>query len=224
MPYPAGLVRANINANLGSGEIMVNTVWIRGDQAAGFDMLPLQGIADRVRDAWRGFIELGQGGALAQGAAFSTNTQWTKVSAYRVNALGKATEQAEALFPATTKGSQNTALPPQTALVVTTLTARPGRSGRGRFYLGGLSTAGLTAGGRHSVNSANAIALAMAQFYVAIRDQPNVGDAYRPVVVSPTPGDSFKIKSVAVGDVYDTMRSRRNKLVEAKSPSVVDAT
>jgi hypothetical protein len=137
-----------------------------------------------------------------------------------VNSLGKAIDQAEAVFSGV-KGSGSQALPPQCALVVTLLTGAPGRSARGRLFLGGLSTF-LTPEGRVLPGSQQTIVDAMASFYVQLRNDPNAPDVMRPVVVSPTTTSARKITRVNVGNVVDTMRSRRGKLVEARLARPVD--
>ncbi len=222
MPYPAGVYRCNINAALAEGEIMTNTVWIRPDS---FDAVTInaQQVANRVRDKWAAFILTGQGGALPQQARFADTTQWRDVVAYKVDALGRATEQAVANFDATVKGNAASRLPAQLAIVGTLFTARAGRSGRGRIFLGGLGIGGLAQSGRFAPGTRDALLPALGEFYKGLRDSTTSPDIMRPVVVSPTLGDSFKITRVGMGDVYDTMRSRRNKLIEQRATTVVDA-
>jgi hypothetical protein len=204
--------------------VLVNTVWMRADQPQLLTDTALQACANRVRDHWHAFIDSGINGSVPQHSTFATTTVWQKVTAYKVDTAGKAVAQREAAFSAAIKGSQASALPPQCAIVVTTLTNTPGRRGRGRFFLGGLAASFVTSEGRLTTGKRDQLATAMGQFYTGLRDTPNQGDLLRPVVVSPTAGDSHKITRVQVGDVYDTMRSRRNKLVEQKASFVVDAT
>jgi hypothetical protein len=62
----------------------------------------------------------------------------------------------------------------------------------------------------------------MASFYVQLRSVNNAPDVMRPVVVSPTTTSARKITRVQVGNVIDTMRSRRGKLVESRIARPVD--
>jgi hypothetical protein len=221
MGYVNDLYRCNINAQT-PGEILVNTVWMRQDAGSVPNLSPQQ-VADRVRDAWTNLINVGSGPFAASVPLrpyFADDTVWTSVTAYKVNALGKAVDQAEAAFVGV-DGQGSQALPPQCALVVTLLTGAPGRSARGRMFLGGLSTF-LTPQGRVLPASQQIITDAMASFYVQLRQTNNAPDVVRPVVVSPTTTTARKITRVQVGNVIDTMRSRRGKLVEARIARPVD--
>lgn len=223
MPYPSRLTRCNINASLTGGEIMVHTVWLQRDLTVP-GATSLQTLADRVRDSWT--VAMNGGGAVAQGVRvhLAASTVYQNVTAYSVDAAGRATNQAVSSFTGVTGTSTGSALPPQCALVVSLLTGRPGRSGRGRLYLGGLSAGNLTTTGRLDPQTRGQILASMAQFYVQVRSTNNADDSDRPVVVSPTRTEAYKIKAVGIGDVYDTMRSRRNRLTEARIQAVVDAT
>jgi hypothetical protein len=219
VPYPDRLFRCNINATT-PGEVVVNTVWVQSDAlAAG---ITPQRVADKVRDKWAEMVTAGIGAGASSPLApyFANGTRFTSVTAYRVNALGKATDQAEAVFGAAAKGVGSMALPPQCAIVTTLLTGAPGRSARGRLFLGGLSTF-LTEEGRVTAQAQAVLANNMAGFYIAVRDQTG-GDDFRPVVVSPTTGQARKITRIQIGNVVDTMRSRRGKLVEGRLAVAVD--
>lgn len=224
MAYPSGLYRFNITASTIGGEQIVHTVWMRRDGTGALDPTGLQSLADRVRDRWTETVNGGSGMPAGLAAHLYTATEYQKVSAYSVDSAGRATAQAESSFATGVKGTATAALPAQCALVTTLLTAQPGRSGRGRLYLGGLGVSLLTASGRADFTKVGAIADAMGGFYTRLRNDTLQNDTFRPVVVSPTKTASYKITSVAVGDVIDTMRSRRNGLVENKDSTVVDAT
>ncbi len=221
MAYPERLFRCNINA-ITPGEIIVNTVWMQQDATA-FDSKSTQQVADRVRDKWEAMVMTGQGPFAANvplRSHFASGTVWTSVVAYKVNALGKATDQAEAPFIGVS-GNGSQALPAQCALVTTLLTGAPGRSARGRLFLGGLSTF-LTPEGRVLPASQAIVADGMASFYDALRRETGSPDEIRPVVVSPTKTQARKITRINVGNVVDTMRSRRGKLVEVRIARAVD--
>lgn len=214
--YAPRLYRCNINASLPGGEIMVNTVWMQRD-ASTLAGVTIQMISDKVRDSWAKLVTQGPGGVGVGLATFvGTDVVWTSVTSYEVDAAGRAVAQAESTFAATVKGSGGSMLPPQLAICCTLLTETPGRRGRGRLFLGGISAGLLTAQGRLTVANRDGIATRLAAFYKEVRDAPFQNDYARPVVVSPTTGTAAPITRVQVGDVPDTMRSRRNKLIEAR--------
>lgn len=222
MAYPDKLYRCNINSQYG-GEIVVNTLWVQEDQASvlGPDV-SAQTIADRVRDAWSTMILTGYGTGGGMQTQFKSAALFTSVDCYAVDSEGKATAQASAAFAPTISGTGGSGLPPQVALVVTLLTGVPGRSGRGRMFLGNLAYPNALVSGRVAPEVQASVARNIAGFLTAVRDDPLAEDDFRPVVVSPTTSTARKITSVSVGNVYDTMRSRRNKLVEARVTASVD--
>jgi hypothetical protein len=145
------------------------------------------------------------------------------VTCYAVSELGVATTAAESSFSATHKGTGAVSLPGQVALCATLLTGAPGRSNRGRLFLGGLAGSTLEANGKIRAIDLDVLRNGLAGFYTAVRDNAGTADEFRPVVVSPTLGTSRRITTVQMGDVYDTMRSRRNARSELRSSSLVDA-
>lgn len=220
--YADRLFRVNVVAST-PGEIIVNTVWCQTDFGA-VGPPTTQAVADKVRDEWTKMLTVGYGvDAPALKALFSNGTVWRTCTAYKVDGLGKAVEQAEAPFAAGAAGAATSALPAQCSLVVSLLTNLPGRSGRGRLFLGGLAQAVISTDGRVTAPQAQQVANTMAGMYIGIRDELG-GDDYRPVVVSPTTGAANKITRLQVGNLIDTMRSRRGKLIEARSAAVVDAS
>jgi len=221
MPYPSRLVRCNINATT-PGEIVTNTVWIRFDTLAQINQDQLQLVVDRVRNSWATAVSDGFGTGGGLGPIFSNAMQWRTVTGYLVDSAGRSQGQAEATFAPATKGAEAFTLPPQTALVVTLLTGAPGRSARGRIFLGGLAQGVGTTDGRVPIALRDRYARNIAGFYGAVRNNPGGGDDFRPVVVSPKLGTARKITAITVGDLYDTMRSRRNRLVEARVRFTVD--
>jgi hypothetical protein len=221
--YPAGAWRVNINASLADGEVMTNTVWLLRDAAASGDITS-QKVADRVAEHWTNFITTAVGTNAIANTQFADSTVWTNATAYKVDAAGRAVEQAVANFAAGVKGTNASRLPLQLAIAVTLKTNRAGRSGRGRIFLGGLGANLLGQSGRVSLGQRDALSLGLQRFYTDLRNSTLAGDDFRPVIVSPTTGTSNKITSLSVGDVFDTMRSRRNKLVEQRVSQLVDAS
>jgi hypothetical protein len=221
MGYASRLYRFNVVANT-PGEQVVNTVWMRADAETVGTAGLVQLLTDKVRDEWTRMFLPQAGDPPSMSGAFASSTVWSKVTGYKVDALGKAQEQAESAFTPATKGANPGAMPPQVALVVTLLTALPGRSGRGRIYLGGLSAAITENNGRLFSGTQPVVAAAMTGFYKRLRNTPNAQDLFRPVVVSPTTTTANKITRISVGDVFDTQRSRRKGLQEFRQFGSVD--
>jgi hypothetical protein len=112
-------------------------------------------------------------------------------------------------------------LPPQIAIVASHRTAQTGRRGQGRQYRPAVDQNSVTAGGRLS---SAAQAATVASHVAALESAKlTIADAtvVRPAVITNTGTAAAPdlsryavINSVRVGDVLDTQRRRRNKLVE----------
>lgn len=99
-------------------------------------------------------------------------------------------------------------LPLQTALVVSFNTARPGATGKGRLYMPYQMAQFIRGDFRIDANEAEVVAQRFASIVSAV-------NALGPAVsVVSSKGYATPITSVRVGRVPDTMRSRRNKLIE----------
>lgn len=163
----------------------------------------------------------------AAGSGWSSASKLRYVKFNRITALGRyqdtgATHQKTydtAPFPGSPVGSD---LPNQVAMVVSWVTAaQRGRASKGRIFvpvpgitiIGALGTFAST--GSSSVESA---ATAAAAFLNNLNNQPGIDvPGIQASVVSRVDGTSRPITAVRVGSVPDTMRSRRNALVEAYS-------
>ena len=102
-------------------------------------------------------------------------------------------------------------LPPQTTMAISLRTDLATRKGRGRFYLPPFATDALS-GGR-ILADARDTALAGA---VAMLDHMQAA-LLTPLVWHKDDGTGTNVVRVDAGDVFDTQRRRRNKLVEARS-------
>lgn len=102
--------------------------------------------------------------------------------------------------------------PNQIALVVTTLTGRPGRSYKGRFYWPAVAGPALSATGR--ISGTDLVADSAADLMIIISEEtPNGGLTH--VVHSPTLDILTPVSAIRVGDVLDTQRRRRDAIAEA---------
>lgn len=99
-------------------------------------------------------------------------------------------------------------LPFQCATVISLLTASATRHGRGRFYLPPLAVSTLDTG-RTSAAAITTLDTAWTAFFDSLNT-----DGVNPVVRNRTGHVSTPVTSARVGNVIDTQRRRRNKLVE----------
>jgi len=100
-------------------------------------------------------------------------------------------------------------LPNQCAVVVSKLTGLAGSRNRGRMFLPPLSNTELTAAGRIGSAALTALAAGITAWKNSL-----IGDGFTPVLVSPSQNANIVINAFRIGDVVDTMRSRRNSLAE----------
>jgi len=102
-------------------------------------------------------------------------------------------------------------VPPQCAVVVSLRTALFNRAGRGRFYLPALATDKVAAG-RILTAARDSIAVASQKMVQSLN-----GAGYTVVVYHRGAKTHDNVVSVSVGDVFDTQRRRRDKLIEVRN-------
>lgn len=225
MAYPEKIVRVSILASLQDGEQMVHTFHVKNVQPNPLEQPVLQQLATGVRDAWVAKMATTYG-TKNWAACLSPQTRYQRVTAYDIDATtGRARDLAESPFTTGNVGTGAGTWPTEVALAATLQTGFPGRTRRGRLYLGGLgNTQALTATGRVEPGTANAAAGFLAAFFRAVRDIDAGAleqDNWEPHIVSLTTGQSKKITTVAVGDVFDVQRRRRNKISETRVSAAV---
>lgn len=118
-------------------------------------------------------------------------------------------------------GSSNT-LPLQCSVVASHRTSQTGKKGRGRQFLPAIDQNSIDASGRLSSSAQTSILNAQVAFLEALSYADAPRTIVRPAVISsstsgasPTLNKYATINGVRVGNVVDTQRRRRNKLVEA---------
>lgn len=204
MPYAAEHLLFTTSGLTASGE-----TWSCGLRTRGFITSGLDDKAEQVAERWATLIA-------TPGATFGVGTTVTNVTARRINPSGVTIEQAEASPNAPASGSGGPILPPQCSVVVTLLTDRPGRTGKGRIYLPALGSAASTIG-RIGATQRTAILNGMAALITGINSDlagGSSGDTARIAVQSQAALVASDVVAVRVGDVFDTQRRRRADLVE----------
>ena len=101
-------------------------------------------------------------------------------------------------------------LPPQCSIVVSLRTALFDRTGRGRFYLPAFG-ADVLAAGRLPVANRLQVATAAQKMVQSLN-----GAGYTVCVYHRKTKTHDNVTKVSVGDVYDTQRRRRDKLIESR--------
>ena len=172
----------------------------------------LQAVATQADAAFRAHWS-GTGG---MGSIASSDTFYVDCTVYDMpgGALPAAFSAMTPPNPVAGGGGTQT-LPDQNALVVSTETGLSGRSGHGRFYLPCTALSQLPAGRVSSVVTGN-VSTAAAAFITALNGITSTGFTMPAVGIQSLVRTDypFAIVSVKVGDVVDTQRRRRDKLVE----------
>jgi hypothetical protein len=222
-PAPSGLRRATINASIQGGEIMAHNIWYRQEPGT-VVALSLQDHADKIAAAWDAMLNSVVNARNVASILHST-TVYTDVKLYSIaEGSGLTSDVAMATMPQTAKGNATDCLPSEVALAVTLETGQPGRTKRGRFFLGGFAAGVLEPlTGRAKFIHTDTISIKVAEFLQASRDQAGQVDDFRPVVYSRKTGTTLSITRASVGDVMDVQRRRRNAHVEVRTGQPVAA-
>lgn len=129
---------------------------------------------------------------------------------------------AEAAYTGSQSSNVPPAAPPQTALVFSLRTDRPGASGRGRLYWPALANALDSTTLRLPAGTVNGVVAGAATYLRAIQDALKAGISPAPsaatfelAVFSKKSGGHQLVNRIMVGDVLDTQRRRRDRLPEA---------
>jgi hypothetical protein len=146
-------------------------------------------------------------------ALVSTQVSWTGTKTAQLDTvtLKQMTAMADVVVkPGLGAGEP---LPPQCSNCVSTLSALATRSGRGRFYLPPLTITTMATGHASGATVTALVAGAKAMFDALI------AGGLAPVLVNSTTKVVTPITSFKVGNVIDTQRRRRDKLVETYTAS-----
>jgi len=129
-------------------------------------------------------------------------------------ANGTVIEGADGVLPVGPAGSASgQPLPPQLAPVITLRTQFSGGRFRGRMYTPAPAI-GSVDNGRITTLFRDTLRTEYTSYLQFIYDTPAVD--WKPVIFSRAAGGSTPISAVEVGNVYDTQRGRRDRLVEVR--------
>jgi hypothetical protein len=148
------------------------------------------------------------GELISSGASVNT----IRVAAYQAN--GDIITVAETQLGTPGKGTTNVTKPLQTALVVSLLTGRPGRSYNGRLYLPALGAILDTATARVPAFTVQAYLDGAKTMLQSIQTAQPDGAGMQLCVVSHKLEFQTPVTALRIGDVLDTQRRRRESLVE----------
>jgi len=145
----------------------------------------------------------------------STAVSWTGTTTASLDTV--TLKQITRMADVVAKPGLNVAetLPAQCTSAVSTLSALATRSGRGRFYLPALAISTMATGKLSSTNVTTMVAGAKAMF------DSLLGAGLQPVLVNTKTKVVTTVTSFKVGNVVDTQRRRRNKLVETYTQSAL---
>lgn len=214
MGFAYKVARITLNGTMFGGSEHWSTGFYMG--ATGADATaPTDAFLTEVNTAWQAFFQNST-------SYISTSYQTTGVRGALLGTDGKTIAGSiKNFYPATpyAGGSNNSALPPQCALVATLMTDTPrGLASKGRMFLPGVSAV-INGTGHLSAINCQSIVDNLKTFFAALNatvEQPGtvITASKGGSGVNLAPGLNRVIRTVRVGDVFDTQRRRRNELNE----------
>lgn len=209
MAFPAPHYVFTFGGPLGTQEQWSTSLRLSGFTAAGDEegeQTALAALMAKVNAAWGGSQQI-----VVSSAAPVT---WGKYN--HVGVDGKYTQQyTNVLDQAPVGGSQPAKFPPQVSLVVTLRTAAArGLASKGRIFLPSPSIPHTGSDVTIAANHTETVAVWAQSLINGINEVPDVGGVI--VASKVRTGAMRAVTSIDVGSVFDTMRSRRAKLLEAR--------
>lgn len=213
MVYAHKVCRVTISGTMFGGAEEWSTGFFLGFDSSD-STAPTQQGADDILAAWTTFFS-------ASGSLISNRYATTQVKLSSLNTAGDTlADETKYAYPATALvgATTSTTLPPQCSLVVTLKsTIAHGRGSKGRMYLPGISVI-IGTDGKVASTSVGTIATNLQSFFNLMGNDADLPG--RLILASKAPNilgvGAFNqnVTSIAVGDVIDTQRRRRNGLSE----------
>lgn len=204
------------------GSILGGEVWSITPAFAGPPQGYVQDYADLL--SWANAVRQLHNGNVLDSDLLALMSQGCSLTTIRVEAYDEhsnLTQAAEVSLATPIVGTGNASKTPQTALVFSMLTGRPGRSYNGRVYFPALGAAIQQDSLRIAPSVvANYAAVWAQQLEDIAAAAPGANQLY-PAVASGKLGLAYEVTTVRVGDVLDTQRRRRDAYVENYASAAV---
>lgn len=207
MAYPSSFVRQTLLFNLLPGEVATTSFAWRPDEV----VVSIDGLAAAAAARAVTFWDAMKG-------AFSIYTEFIGSRFQWYGLDGLIVETIEEVDPPVAGDGGSVSLPTEVAVVASLRTASAGRSGRGRMYLPPPSVDQVSTSGRLPAATGAGLAAALADLMQPISEGTTEWNA---VVQSKTQQALRAITAVAVGDIFDAQRRRRDALIESYSVSAI---
>lgn len=215
-PYAAEHILYQFQGTMPGGDIF--SVGLR-TVAATVDNVELDMYAAAAHTAFRTMWN-----ATASWHAFnSAAVIYTHCTARLISTAGVTLLQSESATTADPGNAPGQTAPNQSALVVSLRTSAAGRRGKGRFYMPFVAPVFGTADDRVPDASLNPLVTATAVFISALNALTEGGTGPFPIAVQSRaiPASDPPVTRIAIGNVVDTQRRRRNAVREVYIESVV---
>lgn len=140
---------------------------------------------------------------------FDDGIEWVDVLVNQIPDGGGVVIDSQVSAAAEAGTSVGGSTPNQCAIVVSKVTGFAGSRNRGRMFLPPPGVTSLETNGRLDAGALTGLAAGLTAWKNSL-----IGDGWTPCVVSESSDANVIITTLRVGDVVDTMRSRRNALAE----------
>lgn len=208
MAFPSSFLRTTLKWTLPSGEVANTTVaWRPSSALVSLDEATADAFETRLLAAWT-----------ALKSKYPINTKYVGMSVSWISTTGTTLsriDRPETPVPGT---DSSPPLPNEVAIVVSLRTATAGRRTRGRMFFPAPVGPWIT---DDAVWNATFVNLLKATVADMLQDVTVGSEVFTPVVASATGGLLTAVTAVAVGNVPDAQRRRRDGQVEAYSVEVL---
>jgi hypothetical protein len=203
-----GLGRVTFSGALPSGESFNYNLWLIPSAGGTVSASQLATAADTFQSTLLT-------GATPLAALYPSSTTWSApVARTVVVATGKTDDVAfGSNTHAGTQSGSFSPLPPEVAVCVSLSGSTGSKPIRGRFYLPAPSTTTVDLLGNMTTSALSTFSGALANAFTAIEGATT---AFKPVIYSEKLHAAYAATRSSVGNVFDRMGTRRNKLVEAR--------
>ena len=199
------LYRMNFQGNMPAGDVFNHSLFCTGSDSST--------INDAVTASAAAAAALTTTASGLQSLYMST-TVWGGTIVEEIDqTTGHSISTGSSSFTHAGTNTVDNAMPGQCALVVTLRSAVVTRRGRGRFFLPSMRAGAGGQTGRLAAASIPLITTSLNAFFAALQ---TFAVPMNPVVYSPTGRTVADVTSYDFGDVFDTQRRRRNKLIESR--------